>query len=63
VSDPASTPFLLVTDDPDRDYFNLGAGLSVVLQRGVSAFVYYETVLALEDVTANKISVGVRLAF
>jgi uncharacterized protein with beta-barrel porin domain len=63
VSDPANTPFLLVTDDPDRNYFNLGAGLSAVFQRGVSAFVYYETVLALENVTANKIAVGVRLAF
>jgi uncharacterized protein YhjY with autotransporter beta-barrel domain len=63
VSDPANTPILLDTDNPDRDYFNLGVGLSAVFQRGVSAFVYYETVLALSDVTANRIAVGVRLAF
>ena len=63
VSDPANTPILLDTDRPDRDYFNFGAGLSAVFQRGTSAFVYYETVLALRDVTAHKIAVGVRLAF
>jgi uncharacterized protein YhjY with autotransporter beta-barrel domain len=63
VSDPANTPILLETDNPDRDYFNVGAGLSAVFQRGVSAFAYYETVLALRDVTAHKVSVGVRLAF
>jgi outer membrane lipase/esterase len=63
VSDPANTPILLDTDNPDRDYFNLGAGLSAVFQRGVSAFVYYETVLALRDVTAHQVAVGIRLAF
>jgi outer membrane autotransporter protein len=63
INDPANTPVLLQTDNPDRDYFNLGAGLSAVFQRNVSAFVYYETVLALRDVTAHKIAAGLRLAF
>jgi uncharacterized protein with beta-barrel porin domain len=63
VADPANTPILLQTDNPDRDYFNFGAGLSAVFQRGVSAFVYYETVLALRDVTAHQVAVGLRLAF
>jgi outer membrane autotransporter protein len=63
ISDPANTPIFLETDQPDRDYFNLGAGVSAVFQRNVAAFVYYETVLALQDVTAHKIAVGVRLAF
>jgi outer membrane autotransporter protein len=63
VADPANTPILLETDDPDRDYFNLGAGLSAVFQRGVAAFVYYETALALRDVTAHQVTVGLRLAF
>jgi outer membrane autotransporter protein len=63
VSDPANNPILLQTDNPDRDFFNFGAGLSAVFQRGVAAFAYYETVLALRDVTAHKVAVGVRLAF
>lgn len=63
VSDPTNTPIVLVTDEPDRDFFNFGAGLSAVFPRGVSTFVYYETVLALRDVTAHKVAVGVRLAF
>jgi outer membrane lipase/esterase len=60
---PSPIPILLETDHPDRDYFNLGAGLSAVFQRGVSAFVYYETALALRDVTAHQVAVGLRLAF
>jgi outer membrane autotransporter protein len=63
VSDPTTTPILLETDNPDRDYFNLGAGVSAVFQRNVSAFAYYETVLALRDVTAHNVTVGIRLAF
>jgi uncharacterized protein YhjY with autotransporter beta-barrel domain len=62
-SDPLNTPIFLETDNPDRDYFNLGAGMSAVFQRGVSAFAYYETVLALRDVTAHRITLGIRLAF
>jgi outer membrane lipase/esterase len=63
VTDPLRTPLRLETDKPDRDYFNFGAGLSAVFQRGVSAFVYYETVLALRDVTAHQVAAGFRLAF
>jgi outer membrane autotransporter protein len=63
ISDPANTPIFLQTDDPDHDYFNFGAGVSAVFQHNVAAFVYYETVLALRDVTAHKIAAGVRLAF
>jgi uncharacterized protein YhjY with autotransporter beta-barrel domain len=63
VNDPLNTPILLDTDNPDRDYFNLGAGMSAVFQRGVSAFAYYETILALKDVTAHQVTVGLRLAF
>jgi uncharacterized protein YhjY with autotransporter beta-barrel domain len=48
------------TDDPDRDFFNVGAGLSATFRGGVAAFVYYETVLGLEDVTAHNIVLGVR---
>jgi outer membrane autotransporter protein len=63
VNDPARTAFGLTTEDPDRDFFNLGAGLSAVFARGRSAFLYYETVLGLRDITAHNIVAGVRLTF
>lgn len=61
VNDPTRTPLLLVTDGPDRDFFTLGAGLSAIFRGGVAAFVYYETVLGLADVTVHNVTFGVRL--
>jgi uncharacterized protein with beta-barrel porin domain len=61
--DPFNTFFVIPTDNPDRDYFALGAGVSAVFSKGVSAFLYYETVLALRDVTRHAFTAGVRLEF
>lgn len=61
-SDPESQ-IRLVTDDPDRDFFNIGVGLSATFRGGVSAFVYYETVLGLEDVTRHHVALGIRKEF
>jgi outer membrane autotransporter protein len=63
VNDPNKVPLDLVTDNPDRNFFNLGLGLSAVFQRGTSAFIYYQTALAFENITKHDIVVGVRLAF
>ncbi len=60
VNDPGKTPIIIPTDDPDRDFFNIGVGMSAVFAHGKSAFVYYETVLGLDYVTAHNIAVGVR---
>jgi outer membrane lipase/esterase len=63
--DPSSTPlpFNLQTDDPDRDYFNLGVGLSATFAAGKSAFIYYETELQREEINLDTISAGFRLTF
>jgi len=63
VNDPMNIPLVLVTEDPDRDFVNVGAGLSAVFPRGKSAFLYYETVLGLKDITAHNIVAGIRLSF
>ena len=60
INDPARAPIAFSTDDPDRDFFNLGVGLSATFRGGVSAFVYYETVLGLEDLTRHSVTIGVR---
>lgn len=59
----SSTPLSFSTDSPDRDYLNLGLGLSSVFAGGISAYVYYETPLGFDDVTAHNITAGVRFEF
>ena len=63
--DTSSTPlpFNLQTDDPERNYFNLGVGLSATFAAGKSAFIYYETNLQRDDINLDTISAGLRLTF
>jgi uncharacterized protein YhjY with autotransporter beta-barrel domain len=63
VNDPLLVPIRFTTDVPDRDYVNVGVGLSAVFPRGTSAFFYYQTALGLEDATKHDFVLGVRLAF
>jgi len=63
VNDPNKQPLNIRTDGPGENFFNLGLGLSAVFQGGKSAFIYYQTALALEHIAKNDIVVGFRLAF
>jgi len=63
VNDPNLTPLALVTDGPDRDFFTLGASLSATFRGGVAAFMSYETVLGLAQVSAHNVVGGIRLEF
>ncbi len=51
------------TDEPDRNYFDLGLGVSAVFPRGVQAFVNYETLLGLDDISSHLLSGGLRFEF
>ena len=61
--DPTNTSFRLATDDPDRDYFNLGAGVSATFGTGKSGYLYYETVLDQRNVRQYTLAAGFRLEF
>lgn len=64
VADPLAANYLAApTEAPDRDYFSLGIGVSAVLPRGMQAFVHYETVLGLENISDHLFTGGVRLEF
>jgi len=63
VNDPSKESLNIRTDGPGENFFNLGLGLSAVFQGGKSAFIYYQTALALAHITKNDIVLGVRLAF
>lgn len=54
---------LTPTNNPDRDYFNLGAGLTATFKRGTSAFFYYEAVLGRDNYTNHSFTAGVRFEF
>jgi outer membrane autotransporter protein len=51
------------TNSPDRDYLNLGAGVSATLKGGVSAFLQFDTVLGRSNFTNYAFNTGVRLEF
>jgi outer membrane autotransporter protein len=53
----------LETDNPDRDFFNLGTGISAVFPNGVLGFLYYEYLLSHRDISQHTINGGIRLEF
>jgi outer membrane autotransporter protein len=63
INDPGLDLFALATDDPDRDYFTLGFGISAQLAQGRAAFLQYRTTLGLDDISSDSISAGIRLEF
>lgn len=63
VNDPTGTRFRVPTDAPDRDFFNIGAGLSALFPGGRTAFVQYDTMLGRNDFTQHTVNLGVRLEF
>ncbi len=63
VNDPTQTTFKARTDNPDRDYLNLGAGLSAQFAQGRSAFLFFESTLGQNNYHRNAIQGGIRLEF
>jgi len=62
VADPTTT-VAAQTNSPDRDYVNLGVGLSATFKRGVSAFVAYDTVRGRAHFTNHAFNAGLRFEF
>lgn len=62
-ADPNRTRFFVATSAPDRDYFNVGAGVNVTFARGLSAFVDFDTVLGLDEVDRYLVTLGGRIQF
>lgn len=51
------------TSSPDRDYVNLGIGLSATFPRGISAFLAYDTVRGRAHFTNHAFNAGIRFEF
>jgi len=63
VADPLRTTFGAQSNNPDRNYVNLAAGITGTFPRGISAFAHYETVLGRANVTNHSFTVGIRFQF
>jgi outer membrane autotransporter protein len=63
VGDPARTRFTYRTDEPDRDYFHVGAGAVLALPNGWSPFINYRTLVGYSDRSSHTVSLGLRVAF
>lgn len=61
--DASQTQFKSTGDDPDRNYFNLGAGLLLVLPNGWMPFVDFESLVGYEDLRRYKLTAGLRVEF
>jgi outer membrane lipase/esterase len=57
---PASSTFALLTEDPDEDYFRLGAGVSSVWSGGWQGFAALDGLVGLKNINAYGITLGVR---
>ncbi|MGR9051025.1 MAG: Calx-beta domain-containing protein [Gammaproteobacteria bacterium] len=55
--------FTILTDTPDRNYFNLGASIAASLPEGRSAFFRYEARVGQERVSSHTLELGVRVPF
>jgi outer membrane autotransporter protein len=63
VEDLGGTRLRFQTDTPDRDYFNAGAGVVLILPRGLSPFFNFRQFFGYRRQSSQTFTVGLRFAF
>ncbi len=63
VNDPTGTEITLSDSPYDADYFRIGLGLSAIMSKGRSAFVYYDKSIGRDGITQDNLALGLRLEF
>jgi outer membrane autotransporter protein len=61
--DLSGNHYLYQTDSPDRDYVNLGVGVSMVLANGFQPFLNFRELLGYRDRSSHTVTVGLRIPF
>ncbi len=61
--DTSGNSLALTTDDPDRNYFNFGVSLLLILPNGWMPFVDFETLLSYKDLNGNGTRSGYAPSF
>ena len=59
----AANSLAVSTDNPDRDYFNMGASLLFVLPNGWMPFIDVETLVSYKDLDRQRYTAGLRVEF
>jgi uncharacterized protein YhjY with autotransporter beta-barrel domain len=63
IYDPTNT-LISVTGDPlDKSFFRIGLGLSMILSKGRSGFIYYEKMIGRDKLDQDNLSLGLRMEF
>ena len=63
VLDADKNKFSLEGDDPERNYFNLGAGVVAIMPNGWSAFLNYTGLVGYDDLKRHQLTAGLRMEF
>jgi outer membrane autotransporter protein len=63
VQDPFQARFLYQTDPPDRDYFNLGIGVAMVLPNGLQPYLNFRELVGYDDRSSHTVTLGLRVPF
>ena len=63
VNDPTGTAIKLSDAPFDADYFRIGLGLSAIMTKGRSAFMYYDKSIGRDGITQDNLALGLRLEF
>ena len=63
VQDPAQGRYLFQTEPPDRDYFNLGVGVAMVLPNGLQPYLNFRELVGYDDRSSHTVTLGLRVPF
>jgi outer membrane lipase/esterase len=63
VNTPSRPRFLFQTDEPDRDFFNIGIGTVLVLPGGKTVYVNVRQLLGYDTRSATTVTAGLRVPF
>ena len=63
VNDSSATRFVLLTDKPDRNFVNVGTGLTALLTDNTTGFFRYEGLFGYKDLDVHAFEVGIRVNF
>ena len=63
VNDPTGTTIVLSDAPYDADYFRIGLGLSAIMSKGRSGFMYYDKTLGRDGISQDNLAIGFRLEF
>jgi uncharacterized repeat protein (TIGR01451 family) len=62
-NDPGATPIVILGEPMDKSYFRIGAGLSWLLPKGRSGFVYYDRMVGRDGMEQDNLTLGIRIEF